>query len=188
MGFRYSFSLIELMVVIAIVALLSAFGAPAYKTYVIKTKVSVAFNSVVDIADRIIIYWDSHDVSTQYLSAISQALNLPADEPNHWIFQPPYTDSGDLSDSMNLYRLYYQGSPSTNPQYFLLSATVTNTGDSSIDNIEGFAYSCRIVDEIWECACAPRYGSGNVGVDASLLPSKCSDRGEILTASGWPNS
>ena len=45
-------SLIELMVVVAIVAIISAFAYPSYERYVIKTKRSVAQNALLQIADR----------------------------------------------------------------------------------------------------------------------------------------
>jgi type IV pilus assembly protein PilE len=46
------FSLIELMVVVAIIAIISAFAYPSYDRYVIKTKRSVAQNALLQVADR----------------------------------------------------------------------------------------------------------------------------------------
>ena len=51
-GAQRGLSLIELMVVVAIVAIISAFAYPSYERYVIKTKRSVAQNALVQIADR----------------------------------------------------------------------------------------------------------------------------------------
>ena len=45
-------TLIELMVVVAIVAILSAFAYPSYERYVIKTKRSVAQSALLQVADR----------------------------------------------------------------------------------------------------------------------------------------
>jgi type IV pilus assembly protein PilE len=45
-------TLIELMVVVAIVAILSAFAYPSYDRYVIKTKRSVAQSALLQVADR----------------------------------------------------------------------------------------------------------------------------------------
>ena len=45
-------SLIELMIVVTIVAILSAFAYPSYERYVIKAKRSVAQNSLLQVADR----------------------------------------------------------------------------------------------------------------------------------------
>jgi type IV pilus assembly protein PilE len=46
------FSLIELMIVVAIIAIISAFAYPSYDRYVIKTKRSVAQNALLQVADR----------------------------------------------------------------------------------------------------------------------------------------
>ncbi len=49
---QLGFSLIELMVVVAIVAILSAFAYPSYERYVIKTKRTVAQSALLQVADR----------------------------------------------------------------------------------------------------------------------------------------
>ena len=45
-------TLIELMVVVAIVAIISAFAFPSYQRYVVKTKRSVAQSALLQVADR----------------------------------------------------------------------------------------------------------------------------------------
>jgi len=45
-------SLIELMIVVTIVAILSAFAYPSYERYVIKAKRSIAQNALLQLADR----------------------------------------------------------------------------------------------------------------------------------------
>jgi type IV pilus assembly protein PilE len=49
---QFGFSLIELMVVVAIVAIISAFAYPSYQRYVIKAKRTVAQNALLQVADR----------------------------------------------------------------------------------------------------------------------------------------
>ena len=49
---QIGFTLIELMVVVAIVAILSAFAYPSYERYVIKAKRTVAQNALLQLADR----------------------------------------------------------------------------------------------------------------------------------------
>lgn len=51
-GSQVGVTLIELMVVVAIVAILSAFAYPSYQRYVIKTKRTVAQNALLQVADR----------------------------------------------------------------------------------------------------------------------------------------
>ena len=45
-------TLIELMIVVAIIAIISAFAYPSYQRYVIKAKRTVAQNTLLQIADR----------------------------------------------------------------------------------------------------------------------------------------
>ena len=45
-------TLIELMIVVTIVAILSAFAYPSYERYVIKSKRSIAQNALLQVADR----------------------------------------------------------------------------------------------------------------------------------------
>ena len=49
---QWGFSLIELMIVVAIIAIISAFAYPSYQRYVIKAKRSVAQNALLQVADR----------------------------------------------------------------------------------------------------------------------------------------
>jgi len=51
-GKQRGVSLIELMIVVAIVAIISAFAYPSYQRYVIKAKRTVAQNALLQIADR----------------------------------------------------------------------------------------------------------------------------------------
>lgn len=66
MAFK-AFSLIELMVVIAIVAILAAVATPAYKSYVIRTKVAADLVLVYNLTDQI---KKSYTVNTEVLPSI----------------------------------------------------------------------------------------------------------------------
>lgn len=56
----YGFSLIELMVVIAIVALLSAVAVPAYQDYIRKAKISGAISTLGNLAVKAQIHYDTY--------------------------------------------------------------------------------------------------------------------------------
>ncbi len=49
---QHGVTLIELMIVAAIIAILSAFAYPAYQEYVIRAKRTVAQNTLLQVADR----------------------------------------------------------------------------------------------------------------------------------------
>lgn len=49
---QYGVNLIELMIVVAIVAIISAFAFPSYMQYVVNTKRTVATSTLLQIADR----------------------------------------------------------------------------------------------------------------------------------------
>mgnify|MGYP001827842260 CR=1 FL=1 len=51
-GHQLGVSLIELMVVVAIVAIISAFAYPSYQRYVVTSKRAVAQNALLQVADR----------------------------------------------------------------------------------------------------------------------------------------
>ena len=59
------FSLIELMVVVAIIAIISAFAYPSYDRYVINTKRSVAQNALLEVADGGLVDWTQHLVGSR---------------------------------------------------------------------------------------------------------------------------
>jgi type IV pilus assembly protein PilE len=46
------FTLIELMVVVAIIAIILAFAFPSYERYIVRTKRAVAQNALLQVADR----------------------------------------------------------------------------------------------------------------------------------------
>ena len=49
---QYGVTLLELMIVVAIVAIISAFAFPSYMQYVVTTKRTVATSAMLQIADR----------------------------------------------------------------------------------------------------------------------------------------
>ena len=50
--YRTGFSLIELMIVVAIVAVIFAFAFPSYERYVVRAKRAVGQNALMQVADR----------------------------------------------------------------------------------------------------------------------------------------
>lgn len=62
MNFKLGFSLIELMVVVAIVAVLSAVAVPVYKAYVIKTEMSRLYSILDNLRYQMVIGYQKNGV------------------------------------------------------------------------------------------------------------------------------
>lgn len=181
-----AFSLVELMVTLAIITVIAVVGIPAYKDYMIKVKVSKAYNATLVYADLIRDYYELKldEIDSPYVPAIAGPLGISYDNFN-WIFEPPYVNTGDTSEKLNIYYMYYEGHPADNPPNFRLYISPA-TGDSSIDGLQGFAYACKINNSIWECACAQKLNTNNNGVDLKYLPQKCTEYGSTaLSVSGF---
>ncbi|MBF0458716.1 MAG: prepilin-type N-terminal cleavage/methylation domain-containing protein [Nitrospirae bacterium] len=54
------FTLVEMMVVVAIIAILAAVGIPKFQKYVINAKSTEAASTMGEIADAMKAYWDTH--------------------------------------------------------------------------------------------------------------------------------
>lgn len=57
---KKAFSLIELMVVIAIIAIVAAAALPAYRDYVIRAKISQAFDYMNKFKDQLVLHYQKH--------------------------------------------------------------------------------------------------------------------------------
>jgi len=81
------FSLIELMVVLAIVALLLSYALPNYRQYVIKSKRAVAQNKVLEIAGMYEKFYANTNSYPTGLSGSGATLSLP----NSYLVDDEYT-------------------------------------------------------------------------------------------------
>lgn len=58
---KYGFSLIELMIVLAIIGILACIVYPAYKTHIVRTRRTDAIVALNDLAARMEQYYDEHN-------------------------------------------------------------------------------------------------------------------------------
>ena len=82
---QYGVTLLELMIVVAIVAILSAFAFPSYMQHVVKTKRTVATSALLRIADRQQQFFMDNKQFTNDLSNLGFAANplVLADDGNN---------------------------------------------------------------------------------------------------------
>ncbi len=89
---RRGFSLIELMVVIAIVAILAATAAPAYKDYIIRTKVSSALQLADDLLDKINLAYSLNQWNCNSITSFDYAGHTYPLDAGAFEFVSPYAD------------------------------------------------------------------------------------------------
>ena len=82
---QYGVTLLELMIVVAIVAIISAFAFPSYMQHVVKTKRTVATSALLRIADRQQQFFMDNKQFTNDLSNLGFAANplVLADDGNN---------------------------------------------------------------------------------------------------------
>jgi len=87
---QHGVTLLELMIVVAIIAMISAFAYPSYMQYVVSTKRTVATSALLQIADRQQQFFMDNKTYSNDLTALGFAANplVLADDGNS-------TDAGD---------------------------------------------------------------------------------------------
>ena len=75
------FTLIELMIVVAVVAILAAVAVPSYRSYVLRSHRTVAINAILDLGSREARYYTTNNNYTGSLTTLGYAadpMQLPS--------------------------------------------------------------------------------------------------------------
>lgn len=152
---KQGFSLIELMVVIAIIGILASIAVPSYRNYVIKARISEGFGMCRPLQARL----------EEFYAANSRF-------PDVYGSDPPWTGSTIYGSSQWVSAIRYWGSAGA-PNYAPIEIWYQN--DTSLGAAAGKAFMLTGQADpatgaiTWKCV---PYGSWTV--PASLLPAGCS--------------
>jgi type IV pilus assembly protein PilE len=85
-NFSKGFTLVELMIVVAIVAILAAIALPSYQAYVLRSHRTSAVNAVMDLASREARYYTTNNSYTNSLITLGYAADptLVTDANNNY--------------------------------------------------------------------------------------------------------
>lgn len=171
-----SFSLIELMVVIAVVGIIAAIATPVYKTQVAKSKISRVFPSVNRLLQEIKIYHDIHNhgwPDTISYNGFTITRNtgtaVVVDEPSSNIYAIRY-NSASFHDAVTL-MVTLKGLGSYGIPGYVEPASIS---DVETQNAIQFAMEHDPdTKEFYTTVCGQHDPSTTVTIDTSYMPKIC---------------
>lgn len=94
------FTLIELMIVVAVVAILAAVAVPSYRSYVLKSHRTVAINALLDLGSRQARYYTTNNTYTTDLTLLGYpagTVSLPSSTNAYYTISVPTANGTSFS-------------------------------------------------------------------------------------------
>ena len=158
MNGKKAFSLVELMIVIAIIGILSAIAVPSYRSYVLKSQLTNVLSVLENYKIKAMDEYSSNGTIN------SQAVYIQDGMIDHVVILPGSTMSGYFSySSTPIVTVFVFLDRSGMSQYFSVTESVYT---DVILGIIGFDQNSIIT---WQC----QTGKGNNAIKSNLLPSIC---------------
>jgi len=151
---EFGFTLIELMIVVAIIGILAAIAVPAYQNYIARSQVSEAMSLTAGTKSPVAEYYSNEGIYPNYLTQVSGVSN------------------GKYVSSV----LITQGAGLSGTVVFRVTATMKNTGVNQ--NIAGGTFSVATNDggKTWDCGEVNNAADGtNLGglSETKYIPGAC---------------
>jgi prepilin-type N-terminal cleavage/methylation domain-containing protein len=164
---RLAFSLIELIVVVAILGMLAAMAIPAYKEYSTKSKMVVIVGTLNMFKDQIIKYYDTKGEFPDATAIVpdSQGSQLVSNGFSGWNINVP------LAQSAKLRNLWY-GYDEAQSLFYMHAYLASNAyGDANRDG-KIIMLTGQRINGVWNIVCGNGTQSG-IFIEKQYLPPGC---------------
>lgn len=157
------FTLIELMIVIAIVGILAAIALPAYQDYVVRSKLSEPLAKMAEAKTTVSEYVAANRGYPEYSSSFGADLIIAGSSTHNSV-----ATFGVLPDE-----------PQNNGTIYILAGVFSDIfdgGTRDLDEMRIFALSGSTNADgsmSWECVSTSPYNAGRPGVELKYLPASC---------------
>ena len=141
-GMSRGFTLIEIMIVVAIVAILSAIALPSYSDYVLRSKLPEAFSALSDLRIKLEQYYQDN---SRYVDEAGTACGINMPTGKYFT----YTCAAADKDGVQTYTLTATGTDSVSG--FTYKVTDTNAKSTTATTWGITSTSCWIAKKSGEC-------------------------------------